>query len=355
MRTPERDDRKQNSPSPPQNRLHLFRKPNLPLLPRRVRRHPVRRLHDHHVRRNRRYIRRGQVSIRDSRVISRIQHAQPSNIDVKHARPQHVPRSIRRHLDPVHVHLLMKINHLNLLHRRLQVLLSEQLFARLLILQQSTEILHEHVIYRLRRVRHEDSSIEIRPSAQKRHRGAVIEMKVRHEQRVDVGEIDLIKVRQRREAGVAGMDAAVEHERLLFVARDHATSTDFAPGAERDDLQQVTGVRVVVGHRRLRHRGRERGHRARATGDARANARTSRWVGRRGDGGAGRTNDARRGETRRWIEIGQSSVKNMSWTCASARRSLVTSARACARSMWTSSRDARSASFSRSRRRFSSA
>jgi len=47
----------------------------------------------------------GQVAVGRTAVVPGVQHAQAANVDVEHARAQHVACAVRGHLDAVDVHL----------------------------------------------------------------------------------------------------------------------------------------------------------------------------------------------------------------------------------------------------------
>ena len=82
---------------------------------------------------------------------------------------------------------------------------------------------------RLGRVRHQDPPAEVGVAHYERYRGAVIEVEVGHQHRVDGAEVHLVEVRERSDAGVPGMDAAVEHDAFALVFCQDAGSTNLDP------------------------------------------------------------------------------------------------------------------------------
>jgi hypothetical protein len=144
-------------------------------------------------------------------------------------------------------YLLVKVHDLDHGDRGLQVLLREQRLG-VVVLLKLHEVGHEHVEDRLRRVRHQDPPLKVRVPDEERHRRAVVEVEVRHEQRVHGGEVHLVEVRQRRDPGVPGVDAAVEHHGLALVRRHHARASDLGSRAERGDSKHVVALGVVADH-----------------------------------------------------------------------------------------------------------
>ena len=154
-----------------------------------------------------------------------------------------MPGSVGRDLHAVDVHLLVKVDDLDAPHALLHVLLAEERLGVIALLVQLDEVVHEHREDRLRRVGHQDPALKVGPPDDERHRGAVVEVEVGDEHGVHGAQVHLIEVRERGDAGVPGVHAAVEHDGLVLVGREDAGAADLGARAEGHDLEHV----VLVG------------------------------------------------------------------------------------------------------------
>jgi hypothetical protein len=117
----------------------------------------------------------------------------------------------------------MEIDHLDALHARLDVFFREQRLAVALLVELH-EIRHEHAEDGLGGVGHQDAPPEVGVPHHEGHGRAVVEVEMRDQHAVHGAQVHLVEVRQRRDAGVPGVDAAVEHDALALVLGEHARS-----------------------------------------------------------------------------------------------------------------------------------
>ena len=92
-------------------------------------------------------------------------------------------------------------------------------------------------------VGHQNPALKVRVPDDERHRGAVVEVEVGDEHRVDGAEVHLVEVRERGDAGVPRVHAAIEHHGLVLVLGEDAGSANLGARAEWHDLEHV----VLVG------------------------------------------------------------------------------------------------------------
>ena len=142
--------------------------------------------------------------------------------------------------------LLVEIDDFDALHASFDVLLREQRLTVALLVELH-EIRHEHAEDGLRGVRHQDAPPEVGVPNHEGHGRAVVEVEVRDQHAVNCAQVHLVEIRQRRDAGVPRVDAAVEHDALALVFGEHARSAHLRTGAEGHDLQHVVALRGRTG------------------------------------------------------------------------------------------------------------
>ena len=207
LRSPQRHHRQQHSPPALYNRPHHVAKALLPLLPRRVRLDPVRRLHDDDMGRRVGQLGAGQVPVGASGVVPGVQHADTADLDEEHGGTQDVPGGEGGNADAIQVqlkngareaskeawhgmalvsiawrgqskqasklsntHLLVKVDDLYPLHGRLQVLFVEER-RRLGVFGELDKVAQQRLVHRLGGVRHENATLERRVAHDVRNLG----------------------------------------------------------------------------------------------------------------------------------------------------------------------------------------
>eukprot|EP00976_Prorocentrum_cordatum_P076187 1182200-Prorocentrum_minimum.AAC.2 len=162
-------------------------------------------------------------------------------------------RVIRPKAYPAYLHFLMEVQHLYSIHAPLEVLLVKKHFVHS-NLTHTDEVRKHHMINGFGSVRHENSALEARFIENVRQGGTVIQVKVRDEQQVHRGEVELVvDHRQRVITRVRGMHSTIEHNGFPLERHVQARSANLLPGPQRCELHQVPDLFLTPTLRSLRH------------------------------------------------------------------------------------------------------
>ena len=102
-------------------------------------------------------------------------------------------------------------------------------------------------------MRHVDFAIEFCPLHEVGQAGAVVHMKVSHQEQLDFLRVDPVEVGQLLDSLTAWMESTIEHDLAAFALKVDAAASNLAAGAKRRDFEDFAALRVdLVRHAHLK-------------------------------------------------------------------------------------------------------